>query len=106
MKLTELNPRWVGAGGPGISDKDGKPVPAQEGVGLGYDCPCGCGARRYVDFINPVDGSLPVQKDMRHQWAREGDTFETLTLKPSILHTKPHGCGWHGYITNGLVTVA
>ena len=27
--------------------------------------------------------------------------FENLTAKPSILHTPPHGCGWHGYLTNG-----
>jgi hypothetical protein len=30
--------------------------------------------------------------------------FETLTATPSILHTKPHGCGWHGYLTNGELT--
>lgn len=31
---------------------------------------------------------------------------QTLSATPSILHTPPHGCGWHGYITNGqFITV-
>jgi hypothetical protein len=30
--------------------------------------------------------------------------FETLTAKPSILHDREKGgCGWHGYLTNGLL---
>ena len=45
MKLTDLNPRWVGAGGEGISDADGNPVPARAGIGLSFDCPCGCDQR-------------------------------------------------------------
>lgn len=33
---------------------------------------------------------------------RVGDTFDILTLTPSILRIKP-SCGWHGFITNGEV---
>lgn len=34
-------------------------------------------------------------------WERTGDTFDTLTLKPSI--QRVGGCAWHGFITNGEV---
>lgn len=27
--------------------------------------------------------------------------LETLTVTASILHTRPDGCGWHGFLTNG-----
>lgn len=37
MKLIELNPRWVGAGGEGVSDRHGDPVPWREGVGVSFD---------------------------------------------------------------------
>ena len=101
VKLTELNPRWMGYGGEGVT-QDGKPVPRREGVGLAYTCPCGkCATERYVGFANPLDGGPPVS---RVAWQRTGDTFDTLTLTPSILHTLPQGCGWHGFITNGEVT--
>lgn len=30
--------------------------------------------------------------------------FETLTATPSILHSRDgKGCGWHGYLTNGIL---
>lgn len=103
MKLTDLNPRWVGAGGEGISDKDGNPVPARHGVGVSFDCPCGCGTRTYLDFQNPLDGG-PAHDTRGPHWKRQGETFETLTLKPSIRRTPPRGCGWHGFVTNGEVT--
>lgn len=32
-------------------------------------------------------------------WQREGETFDTLKLTPSILRSKDKGgCGWHGFI--------
>jgi len=104
VRLVDLNPYWVGHGGEGVT-QDGKPVPRREGLGLAYDCPCGkCETGRFVAFRNPLDGGLPIHPD-RALWDRTGDTFETLTLTPSILHTPGKGgCGWHGYITNGEVT--
>jgi hypothetical protein len=37
-----------------------------------------------------------------HVWNRTGDTFETMTLTPSI---DGSGVGhWHGFITNGEVS--
>ncbi len=36
-------------------------------------------------------------------WQRTGDTFETLTLTPSV-DAASHGVGhWHGFITNGEI---
>lgn len=109
MKLTDLNPRWVGAGGEGIT-QNGEAVPARHGVGISFDCPCGkCGIRCYVDFANPLDGgaSLWDEYPTHPAWQRTGETFKTLTLTPSILRSRAKGgCGWHGFITNGEVTGA
>lgn len=107
MRLIVLHPRWVGAGGEGISDKDGNPVPERHKVGVSFECPCGrCGVRCYVPFENPIDGG--PRHDTRpesHHWHREGETFETLTLTPSILRSPDKGgCGWHGFVTNGGIT--
>lgn len=108
MRLTDLDPRWVGHGGEGVSDSSGNPVPFRHGVGLSFLCPCPtCSARwtgdRDTDFhlrvfvyLSPaMDGGPPVGAP---SWDRAGDTFETLVLRPSILSTPPFGCGWHGYV--------
>lgn len=102
MKLTELNPRFVISGGEGITDgKTGKPVPLQEEVGLSFDCPCGCGDRAFVTFSKDKNGQ-PTRGNSP-KWERTGDSFENLTLRPSIQRHKVEdsGCDWHGYITNG-----
>jgi len=109
MRLTDLDPNWLGAGGEGIYSADGSPVPERLGVGISFDCPCGKHGDRAeyeriaIEFTNPLDGKGPYRKD-GHTWEREGTTFETLTLKPSILRVG--GCGWHGWVTNGEVTGA
>jgi hypothetical protein len=104
-RLIDLDPHWVGAGGPGIFTKEMQPVPARRGVGLSFDCPCGCDVRGYVAFENPLDGGPPKTNPGEPTWHRTGDTFETLTLAPSILRRpEKGGCGWHGFITNGEVT--
>jgi hypothetical protein len=104
VPLLDLDPRWVGAGGEGITDKNGDPVPARHGVGLGFNCPCGCAIRGYVAFENPLDGGPPKIGTNEPTWRRVGETFETLTLRPSIKRTREKGgCGWHGFITDGAV---
>ncbi len=106
MKVKDLDPHWVGAGGEDISDKDGNPVPERHGVGMSFDCPCGCGSRGYVDFTNPLDGG-PPHRGNDHHWQRTGDDFETITLAPSILRIRgAGGCGWHGWFRNGEVVQA
>ena len=107
MRLVDLNPRFIGAGGEGIWNADGTLVAKREGVGLLFTCPCGhCDEFHdcYVAFANPLDGGPPHVSNKQPTWTREGDTFETLTLKPSILrNTTKGGCGWHGFITAGEV---
>jgi hypothetical protein len=103
-KLVDLNPVFVGYGGPGVS-QNGQEVPRREGVGLGFDCPCGCGFQLYVPFENPLDGGPPVERrrDGTGGWQRTGETFETLTLTPSILRGEPCPKRWHGFITSGEI---
>lgn len=36
-----------------------------------------------------------------HLWARSGETFENLTLSPSV-DASPAGC-WHGFVRNGAI---
>jgi len=133
MRLSELNPQWMGAGGEGISQPgtepcpkcqggDGMtecrtchgtgkayvPSPERQGIGVLLDCPCGNtdeGHQLYVPFANPLDGGPPMQTGKNKGWQRTGETFETLTLTPSILRIVP-SCGWHGFITNGEVVGA
>lgn len=107
MRLTELNPKFVGYGGEGITDAQGNPVPWRDGVGLSFDCPCPqCSARRgkegeavdfylrvFVPFSNPLDGGPPIDPK---GWHRVGETFDSLQLSPSILDMMR--CKWHGFV--------
>ena len=93
MKLTDLNPTFVsGSGG------------VRKGIGIIFDCPCGkCGTLCGVEFRNPIDGGPLYDPARNAHWQRTGETFESLTLTPSIHRSGAGGCGWHGYITNGEV---
>jgi hypothetical protein len=102
VRLTDLDPRFLGSGGEGVTI-NGQPAPERTGVGVDLDCPCGCGRRLFVAFRNPLDGGPPIHP-AASQWQREGDSFEALTLSPSI--RRRDGCGWHGYIRNGEVVPA
>lgn len=98
MKLTDLNPWWVGCGGEGVT-LHGQPVPRRERIAIEFDCPCGtANCLCIIEFANPEDGAGPSRSD-GHTWQRTGTTFETLSLTPSILRRSP--CGWHGYLTDG-----
>ncbi len=107
MKLTELNPRWI--------------VSGDRRVGLTFDCPHCFSipdiqdtdiAKIGVYFKNPIGGGLPIET--KYLWNRKGDTFETMTLSPSVNASKAgqpletitiRGKGhWHGWITNGEIT--
>lgn len=102
MRLLQLDPVFLDAGGIGVTDANGNQVPQRTGVGITFDCPCGCGVRRYVPFANPLDNG--PARDQRHGWQRQGDTFDTLTLTPSILVVGD--CAWHGFIRNGEIVQA
>lgn len=104
MKLIDLRARWLDHGGEGVYHRDPATgelvmVPLMEKVGISFDCPCGCGHPLTVLFKVPVGRVEPYHLEGTVQWEREGDTFETITLRSSILRMS--GCGWHGFITNG-----
>lgn len=101
MKLKDLHPRFLNAGGDGVYQSDGTPAPERFGVGIIFDCPCGCSVPCFVPFNPPLDGGPPTD---RKAWDRTGSTFDDLTLNPSILRsTRNGGCGWHGFIRNGEI---
>lgn len=88
-RLVDADPAWM----------DGTD---RRGIGVQFNCPihehC-CGG---VQFTNPVDGGSPRDANGRPRWHRTGDTFETLTLSPSIRRLGgPDGCEWHGFIRDG-----
>lgn len=100
--LVDLDPHFVSGGGC-INTATGETTPRRQGVGIQLECPCGCDSPLYVPFANPLDGG---EREDAHGkgWQRTGETFETLTLTPSILRVG--GCAWHGFLTNGqLVSV-
>jgi hypothetical protein len=96
LKLIDLNPKW---------DQN---IPLADGIftGLIYKCPV---TRRMhtVDFF-PIIDPYGVSKELlerikvgrigRLVWQRIGDTFETITLTPSISRS----C-CHVTISNGMV---
>ena len=108
-RLVDLNPHWLGHGGEGVLRLNAvgayEPTPRREGVGVLLDCPCGNrdeGHQLYVPFENPLDGGPGIHRE-GSVWQRTGDTFDALTLTPSILRMDPGGCRWHGYITDGAI---
>ncbi len=103
MRLLDLNPRWYSYG-------DSPDI-----VGITFDCPC-CAPdgkvsslgtkyrpRLGVLFVNEIDrDGLPNDVHWTRggrKWTRTGETFETLSLTPSI-DASSFG-HWHGCITNG-----
>jgi hypothetical protein len=94
MKLTDLDPSWV------ITEE------GRHGMGIQFFCPHCVKTDKpiylAVFFANPIDGkpAAPASQHPAPRWARSGDTFETLTLQPSI-DASGH---WHGHITNGKLT--
>lgn len=58
-----------------------------------------------VTFANKgvADGQGTGNKGKSVYWNVSGNGFADLSTTPSILLIG--GCGWHGYITNGVVTI-
>lgn len=70
-KLVDCNPRW------------GSDAGAND-CWITFDCPEGhAGCAHTIPFTPALDGT-PQPRDGYAQWERTGDTFETLTLSPSI----------------------
>jgi hypothetical protein len=99
VKLTDLAPRWA-------VDTDiviggvRRHYDNRNGMAISFDCPHCRTERLAVWFANPIDGGPPTD-DATQLWQRAGDTFDTLTLSPSIDASK-HG-HWHGFIQGGEI---
>ncbi|HEU4727701.1 MAG TPA: hypothetical protein VFT22_07425 [Kofleriaceae bacterium] len=77
-RLIDCDPRWV-------TDSDGR-----EGSGVRFDCPEG---HEWCIHVVPVTPALDGAPHASWQsngavWQRTGDSFETLTLTPSIRTTQ------------------
>lgn len=74
-------------------------VCARDGVvwGYGYVCP-GCGSHSWLALSDDNPGP---------RWtvaAGDATNPTTVSLLPSILHSVERGgCGWHGYLTDGVL---
>ena len=93
-KLVDCNPRW------------GRYYHGQEIEDcVTFDCPEGHEHCLISVQVSPArDGSpQPVRQRNGAQWQRTGDTFETMSLTPSIRSEGPV-CFFHGFVTNGEIT--
>ena len=99
-RLVDLDPSWIRADGAEGRDR----------MGVMFVCPAcrdpttGYGHMQAVWFANPPDGGSPAPHQPGYppgdpRWTRSGDTFETLTLTPSI-----NTSCWHGWVKSGDVT--
>lgn len=70
---------------------------SDEPCGYAFRCP-GCGVETHLPLRSSVE---------RHpSWTvTAGDLrrAEGLTLSPSIHHQAPRGCGWHGWLRDGVL---
>lgn len=93
MTLLELDPRWIA----NWRFPNGSSPFMGHGMGISFLCPIHKDHRLAVFFQNPIDGFEPEKKE--NLWHRIGDTFENLSLTPSI-NAENH---WHGHIVNGQI---
>jgi hypothetical protein len=103
MRLVDLNPKFLSSYGENGAET--------KGMGVDFDCPCGNKTeshRLFVPFANPIGPGPYAEKEHPRGWQRQGDTFDTLHLSPSILRMESKeedgiGCRWHGFIHYGEV---
>lgn len=104
MRLQELDPHWVG-------------MQPGHAIGVTFLCPCCRKTRIGVLFDEPIHGEYGpdnlIAESLRNAmvahcrasgfkiWHREGDSFNDLTLTPSIDTSQFQH--WHGFVTNGEV---
>ena len=70
-------------------------------AGFVFRCP-GCGCESMLALHPVAPGDTPGTP----RWTvTAGDPRRAagLTLSPSIHHAAPRGCGWHGYLRDGVL---
>lgn len=115
-RLADCNPRWRTWSG----RDENEPADA-----IMFECPEGhADCHHTIPFTPALDGSVqPVKQTNGAQWQRTGDTFEALSLSPSIRRIPRHAdkgaaiaagciaeyvtesmlCTCHIFITNGQI---
>lgn len=78
---------------------------ASEAQGLWFQCPkCKSAGGHYVLCWFKDRGIADTETPGPGRWTPTGSDFGSLSLEPSVLLSGA-GCGWHGYITNGEVSI-
>lgn len=112
-RLVDCNPRWGTRSGSGALRY------------VTFDCPEGhAGCRHVIPFTPDLDGAAQTSPQANGAiWERTGDTFETLTLAPSIRREPTYAsreaalmagaderyltpsmyCAFHGFIQGGQI---
>lgn len=101
MRLVDLDPRWCTEADSTAADGSVTSHAARRGMGMSFECPHCRETRLAVFFSNPVDGGPPSPTPSGKLWSRVGDTFEDMTLIPSVdASSSGH---WHGFIVGGTI---
>jgi hypothetical protein len=93
-KLVDCDPKWA--------DSYGEVEAGATHVM--FDCPEGHeGCWHHIPFTPSLNGQ--AMTSAHAIWQRTGETFETLTLSPSIATRppRPNGCALHIHIANGQI---
>ncbi len=107
-RLIELDPQWTISSSFIATDGSVQDYHGRKGMGVTFRCPIHDDCYWFwIPFENPIDGgpkgTKGQGKNKNKFWQRTGETFETLTLVPSIKFPEEGPEHWHGYITNGEV---
>ena len=116
-RLIDCNPRWISGRYTG--------QPGDVARGVHFDCPEGHqGCSHAIPFTPALDGTVSeTWQQNGANWQRTGDTFESLTLSPSIRRNPTyasresaiaagalaehlndsHFCAFHGFIRDGQI---
>jgi hypothetical protein len=103
MKLTELDPRWLFKDGRRIGFIFISPTdPKYYQSCFSEPTPSRLQWELFEQVLNDEHGASRVQGSKpTFAWTFSSDTFDTLTVTPSI-DGSPGGL-WHGFITNGEI---
>lgn len=99
-RLADLSPEWVWWG-PGKKLVQGLEMPevGMDRIGVAFDCPtCNPPHNLAAFWAHPDQAS--------GTWVKKGETFESLTLFPSLDASSVEGlgCCFHGWVKHGKVT--
>jgi hypothetical protein len=122
MRLVELEPKFItyhninGVHYMDTLDEFSNPITLDKAQGIHFLCPkcfAANGKSNYgVHYVEVTfkDRGVPDSEGTHNKsgkpvrWNVSGNDFSNLSTQPSIL-LEGEGCGWHGFITNGEVSI-